>query len=138
MLTWLKRMHQSYSFCGTDQPVEQSKRWRVLTLHPQRLGVLVDATFQFDDRTNSTNNFQFTGAAPLEAVGSTEETEVIPLGSYTKGQFVRLFLSSTANPALVVAGAKTLSPCWELRLTMLRPKTQAGILVGSRTHRILL
>ena len=30
-------------------------------------------------------------------------------GSYTKGQFVRLFLSDISNPALVVAGAKTLS-----------------------------
>ncbi len=73
------------------------------------MAYLSDATFQFDDRTNSTKQLQFTGAAPLEAVGSTEETEVIPLGSYTKGQFVRLFLSSTANPALVVAGAKSLS-----------------------------
>ena len=73
------------------------------------LAYLSDATFQFDDRTNSTKQLTFTGAAPLEAVGSSEETEVIPLGSYTKGQFVRLFLSSTANPALVVAGAKTLS-----------------------------
>lgn len=73
------------------------------------LAYLSDATFQFDDRTNSTKQLTFTGAAPLEAVGSTEETEVIPIGSYTKGQFMRLFLSSTANPALVVAGAKTLS-----------------------------
>ena len=73
------------------------------------LAYLSDATFQFDDRTNSTKQLTFTGAAPLEAVGSSEETEVIPLGSYTKGQFVRLFLSTSANPALVVAGAKTLS-----------------------------
>ncbi len=73
------------------------------------LAYLSDATFQFDDRTNSTKQLTFTGAAPLEAVGSSEETEVIPLGSYTKGQFVRLFLSTSANPSLVVAGAKTLS-----------------------------
>lgn len=73
------------------------------------MAYLSDATFQFDDRTNSTKQLQFTGASPLEAVGSTEETEVIPLGSYTKGQFVRLFIASTSNPTLVVAGAKTLA-----------------------------
>lgn len=73
------------------------------------MAFLNDCTFQFDDRTNSTKQLQFSGAAPLEAVGLADVTDVIALGSYTKGQFVRLFLSSTANPALVVAGAKTLS-----------------------------
>ena len=73
------------------------------------MAYLSDATFQFDDRTNSTKQLQFTGAAPLEAVGSSDVTDVIALGNYTKGQFIRLFLSSTSNPSLVVAGSKTLS-----------------------------
>lgn len=72
------------------------------------MAYLSDAVFQFDDRTNSTKQLQFSGASPLEAL-SSDETDVIALGNYTKGQFMRLFLSTTANPALVVAGAKSLS-----------------------------
>jgi hypothetical protein len=72
---------------------------------------LNDVTFNFNDRENSTKSLQFTGSGPLQAVGSSEATEVIALGSYTKGQFVRLFLSSdnTAAPATVIGAAKTLS-----------------------------
>ena len=73
------------------------------------MAYLSDATFNFNDRENSAKSLQFTGASPLEDVGTSEATEVIPLGSYTKGQFVRLFIASTASPALVVAGAKQLS-----------------------------
>ncbi len=72
---------------------------------------LNDCTFQFDDRTNSTKQLQFTGSGPLETVQSAEATQVIAIGSYTKGQFVRLFLSSdnTAAPSAVIGAAKTLS-----------------------------
>ena len=47
----------------------------------------------------------------MQTVGSSEAVEVISLGSYTKGQFVRLFLGSdnTAAPTTVIAAAKTLS-----------------------------
>jgi hypothetical protein len=78
-----------------------------------RTGVayLNDATSQFDDRTNSTKSLQFTGSGPLETLSETPAFEAIALGSYTKGQFVRLFLGSdnTAVPATVIAAAKTLS-----------------------------
>ena len=78
-----------------------------------RTGVayLNDATFQFDDRTNSTKSLQFTGSGPLETLSETPAFEAIALGSYTKGQFVRMFLGSdnTAVPATVIAAAKTLS-----------------------------
>lgn len=70
---------------------------------------LNDCTFNFNDRENSAKSLQFSGASPLETVGSSEATDVIPLGSYTKGQFVRLFVNDSTNPALVVAGSKTLS-----------------------------
>ena len=72
---------------------------------------LSDATFQFDNRTNSTKQLQFSGTGPLETVGSSEATQVIPIGSYTKGETVRLFLSSdnTAAPAAVLAAARSLS-----------------------------
>jgi predicted secreted protein len=72
---------------------------------------LSDVTFNFNDRENATKSLQFTGSGALQVVGSSEATEVIALGSYTKGQFVRLFLGSdnTAAPSTVIAAAKSLS-----------------------------
>lgn len=70
---------------------------------------LNDLTLTFDDRTNSAKSLQFQGTSGLEKLTTTPSTDTIAAGSYTKGQFVRLFLSDVANPALVVAGAKTLS-----------------------------
>lgn len=72
---------------------------------------LNDATFNFNDRENATKSLQFTGSGALETVsGSIEYTEV-SASAYTKGQFVRLFLSSdnTTAPAKVIAAAKSLS-----------------------------
>lgn len=70
---------------------------------------LNDLTLTFNDRDNSAKSLQFTGTAALEKLTTTPSTEAIAAGSYTKGQFVRLFLSDSSNPALVIAGAKTLS-----------------------------
>ena len=72
---------------------------------------LSDATFQFDDRTNSAKSLTFVGTGPLSKVepGATS-TPMDPAG-YTKGQFVRLFLGSdnSAEPAKVIAAARTLA-----------------------------
>ena len=72
---------------------------------------LNDATFQFDDRTNSTKSLQFTGSGPLEKVVTTLTYEAVSVNTYTKGQFVRLFLSdnNSDTPTAVIAAAKTLS-----------------------------
>ena len=72
---------------------------------------LNDVTFQFNDRENASKSLQFTGSGPLSTVSTTPAFEAISTGSYTKGQFVRLFLSSdnTAAPAAVIAAAKQLS-----------------------------
>jgi predicted secreted protein len=73
---------------------------------------LNDGTFQFDDRTNSTKSLQFMGTGALSAWDKTGTT-VVPAQTlgYTKGQFVRLFLSdnNTDTPDSVIAAAKTLS-----------------------------
>lgn len=79
-----------------------------------RLGLayLNDVTFQWDDRTNSTKQLQFTGSGPLNKVTQALSMEIIPVDdAYTKGQFVRLFLGSdnSAVPAKIVAAAKSLS-----------------------------
>lgn len=73
---------------------------------------LNDATFTFDDRANSAKSLQFTGVSPLTALD--DEPYAIQsedVGLYTRGQFIRLFLSSdaTSTPSAVIAAAKTLS-----------------------------
>ena len=74
---------------------------------------LSDTTFQFDDRTNSTKSLQFSGTGPISAWEKETDQSLTPAPafSFTKGQFVRLFLSSdnTAAPSKVIAAAKTLS-----------------------------
>ena len=71
---------------------------------------LTDVTFNFNNRENSAASLQFVGAAEL-IDNAQVDTEIVAAGSYTKGQFVRLFLSSdnTATPAAVVAAARQLS-----------------------------
>ena len=89
---------------------------------------LNDVTFNFNDRENSTKSLQFQGSGPLQIVAASEATEVIPLGSYTKGQFVRLFLGSdnTAAPSTVIAAAKSLSLHVSLTLEDATTKDTAG------------
>lgn len=73
---------------------------------------LNDVTFQWDDRTNSTKQLQFSGSGALEKVSTAPTMELVTVdGAYTKGQFVRLFLGSdnTATPAKILAAAKSLS-----------------------------
>lgn len=68
-----------------------------------------DLTLNFNDRENSAKSVQFTGSGEL-AVGMVQSATAAA-GSYTKGQFVRLFLGddNTATPSKVIAAAKTLS-----------------------------
>ena len=72
---------------------------------------LSDVTFNFNDRENASKSLQFTGSGPLAAVTETPAFASISAGSYTKGQYVRLFLGSdnTTTPAKVIAAAKQLS-----------------------------
>jgi len=76
------------------------------------LAYLNDVTFNFNDRENASKSLQFTGVGQLAKVTSTPAFDPIAVSStYTKGQFVRLFLGSdnTATPAKVIASAKSLS-----------------------------
>lgn len=72
---------------------------------------LSDCTFTFDDRANASKSLQFTGSGPLAALTDEPAFASISAGTYTKGQFVRLFLSSdnTTTPAAVIAAARQLS-----------------------------
>ena len=70
-----------------------------------------DLTLNFNDRENSSKGLQFQGSGPLETISSTPSYEAVSAAAYTKGQFVRLFLSSdnTTAPAAVIAAARSLS-----------------------------
>ena len=70
-----------------------------------------DCTFQFNDRTNSTKALQFQSTGAIETLSEAPAIEEVSVGSFTKGQFVRLFLSNDNSTAAskVIAAAKTLS-----------------------------
>ena len=81
------------------------------TFARQGQAYLSDFTATFNNRENSVKNLQFQGTGELTYAGTTIETAVLSAGSYTKGQYVRLFLSSnnTLTPSLVIAAARQLS-----------------------------
>ena len=110
MLTAIKSMSPMTLMWDETSTTDNQTREKA-TFARKGSAYLNDCTFQFDDRTNSTKQLQFSGNGPLETVGSSEAVEVISPGSYTKGQYVRLFLGSdnTAAPAAVIGAAKSLS-----------------------------
>jgi hypothetical protein len=90
---------------------------------------LNDVTFQWDDRTNSTKQLQFTGSGALEKLSAAPEMEIIAVdGAYTKGQFVRLFLGSdnSAVPSRILAACKSLSMHISLSLESATTKDTEG------------
>lgn len=72
---------------------------------------LSDLTLNFNDRENSAKSVQFTGVGALEKLQEASSTTILPAGVYTKGQYVRLFLSdnNSGTPNRVIAAAKSLS-----------------------------
>ena len=110
MLTAIKLM-QPMTLMWDETATSDNQTRAKATFARKGSAYLNDVTFNFNDRENSTKSLQFQGSGPLQTVAASEATEVIPLGSYTKGQYVRLFLSSdnTAAPSTVIAAAKSLS-----------------------------
>jgi predicted secreted protein len=86
-----------------------------------------DLTLNFNDRENSAKSVQFTGTGGITTI-STPTIEMVTANSYTKGQFVRLFLGNdnTTTPAAVIAGAKTLSLHVSLSLEEATTKDTTG------------
>ena len=69
---------------------------------------LNDATFTFNDRENSTKQIQFTGTGGLSSYNFQEPFEIISVdNNFTKGQFVRLFI--TNGEQMAIAAAKGLT-----------------------------
>lgn len=88
---------------------------------------LADGTFTFNDRENSVKSLQFQGTGEISTI-SSDETESLSAGSYTKGQFVRLFLGSdnTTTPSKVIAAAKQLQLHVSLTLEQNTTKDTTG------------
>lgn len=110
MLTAIKAM-QPLTLMWDETATTDNQTRQKAAFARKGLAYLSDATFQFDDRANATKSLQFQGTGALETVPSTDAVDVISLGSYSKGQFTRFFLSSdnTATPSAVIAAARTLS-----------------------------
>jgi predicted secreted protein len=110
MLTAIKAM-QPLTLMWDETATTDNQTRQKATFARKGQAYIADGTFQFDDRTNSTKSLQFQGSGALETVPSSDAVDVIPLGSYSKGQFTRFFLSSdnTATPSAVIAAARTLS-----------------------------
>ena len=127
MLTAIKSM-QPMTLMWDETATSDNQTREKATFARKGSAYLNDVTFNFNDRENSTKSLQFQGSGPLQTVGSSEATQVIPLGSYTKGQFVRLFLSSdnTAAPSTVIGAAKTLSLHVSLTMEDATTKDTAG------------
>ena len=127
MLTAIKSM-QPMTLMWDETATSDKQTRAKATFARKGSAYLNDVTFNFNDRENSTKQLQFTGSGPLQTVAASEATEVISIGSYTKGQFVRLFLGSdnTAAPSTVIAAAKTLSLHVSLTLESSVTKDTAG------------
>ena len=127
MLTAIKLM-QPMTLMWDETATTDNQTRAKATFARKGSAYLNDVTFNFNDRENSTKSLQFQGSGPLQTVAASEATQIIPLGSYTKGQFVRLFLSSdnTAAPAAVIASAKSLSLHVSLTLEDATTKDTAG------------
>ena len=127
MLTAIKSM-QPMKLMWDETSTSDNQTRAKATFARKGSAYLNDVTFNFNDRENSTKSLQFQGSGPLQTVAASEATQVIPLGSYTKGQFVRLFLGSdnTAAPSTVIAAAKSLSLHVSLTLEDATIKDTAG------------
>ena len=86
-----------------------------------------DLTLNFNDRENSAKSVQLMGTSGITTI-STPTIEMVTANSYTKGQFVRLFLGNdnTTTPSAVIAGAKTLSLHVSLSLEEATTKDTTG------------
>ncbi len=127
MLTAIKSMQPMTLMWDETSTTDNQTRAKA-TFARKGSAYLNDVTFTFNDRENSTKSLQFQGSGPLQTVAASEATQIIPLGSYTKGQYVRLFLSSdnTAAPSTVIAAAKSLSLHVSLTLEDATTKDTAG------------
>ena len=89
---------------------------------------LSDLTLTFNNREKAAKNLQFSGSGAISAADSTIEIASVAAGTYSMGQFTRLYLGSdnTASPASVIAAALQLSLHISMTLEDASTKDTAG------------
>lgn len=109
MLTAIKNLTK-FSLIWDETSTTDNQSEESATFARTGQAYLTDGTFTFNDRENSAKSLQFSGVGALATVYSPVN-ETVSVNSYTKGQFVRLFLSSdnSAAPAAVIAACKQMS-----------------------------
>jgi predicted secreted protein len=111
-----------------DQTLEtDNQTYDEATFARQGKAFINDLTLNFNDRENSAKSVQLMGTSGITTI-STPTIEMVTANSYTKGQFVRLFLGNdnTTTPSAVIAGAKTLSLHVSLSLEEATTKDTTG------------
>ena len=128
MLTAFKNMNKILVMWDETSPSDNQTNG-LATFGRQGYAYLSDCTFTFNDRENSAKSLQFTGASALTTIpGSGQSYEILDPGTYTKGQFVRLFLGSdnTTTPSRVIAFSKQLQLHLSLQLEDASTKDTTG------------
>lgn len=110
MLTAIKSM-TPFSLIFDEVSTTDNQTPEVADLQRCGEAYLSDFTAQFNDRTFSTKQLQFQGTGALSHNTSIGESSIVSINTYTKGESVRLFLSSdnTTAPSAVIAAARSLS-----------------------------
>ncbi|MGX8696515.1 MAG: hypothetical protein ACSW8D_09030 [Prevotella sp.] len=110
MLTAIKNM-TPFTLMWDETATADNQTSQNATFARKMSAYLNDGTFTFNDRENAAKSLQFQSTGPVEKITTALTTEIVSAGSYTKGQFVRLFLSddNSAAPSKVIAAARQLS-----------------------------
>ena len=127
MLTAIKSL-TPFTLMWDETSTTDNQTGEQATFARKGLAYCNDLTLSFNDRENSTKQLQFMGTSALETISSTPSYEAVSASAYTKGQFVRLFLSSdnTAAPAAVIAAARSLSLHVSLQMESATTKDTPG------------
>lgn len=107
MLTNIKAM-QPFLLMWDETSTTDNQTRAKATFARKGSAYLNDVVFSWNDRENSSKQLQFSGTGELSTVGADEATATVAVRTYTKGQFVRLFLGTSIAPN-VVGFAKQLS-----------------------------
>lgn len=111
MLTAIKEFKPFYLMWAQSDDTDNQTAVSTTTFERCGNAFINDLNLTFNDRENSAKTVQLIGTGEINNNPVIAETQVLPLGSYTKGQSVRLFLSSdnVATPNAVIAAAKQLT-----------------------------
>lgn len=127
MLTAIKSL-TPFTLCWDETSTTDNQTGLQNAVARKGQAYLSDLSLTFNDRENAAKSLQFTGTGALEKLTTAPTYAPVSPAAYTKGQFVRLFISSdnTTTPAAVVAAAKQLTLHVSLSLETATTKDTTG------------